>query len=629
MGRPFKFTHLYVRCRLRSTLRINNQMVDFVSPAFGEASKSITADVYISAKRWVASLDPSDQKLDDYRDGLLSSLGHIQIMGMASARKLESVYVGLRAISNIKKLTNRIRIQEDDRTQKIMATAQQFIAGRQQVDIDKFLIEHGYDRIVEDYRSQELPDPETAETLRSLATAVAPHGLQAIKLIDQNSRTVILGHPGSGKTTFLKYLALAYSGHLPIHSGAEPLLPIFVPLRELKRAGDPHPTAEWLQKLAISCAQDISTKIFSKEWLEAALQKGKCIILLDGIDEVPAKAVDTIIQSIKSFSTRYRKNKIVVTCRVASFDRSLDGFQVCEIDEFNDEDIHAFLHQWFGANSKDASRIEADIKASHLARDLCKTPLLLTLICILYGYRRSIPENRSELYEACVDALLFRWDTFRAIDRDPILEDTISPERKKLLLSRLAAKTFARNVVYFKRDFLLSMIRSELDSGNFGGISEVDFLKEIESHNGLLTEHAISIYCFSHLTFHEFFVSLYYYDTKEFADLFQKTVKTGRYNEIFLMALEKAYNADSFVMPLISHASNEIESVGTLNGSMLQLLAGVLASNASINPKLKQAMRELLIGIAIEDAIEVAESRDIGEGGDDILDFEDPNEIPG
>jgi hypothetical protein len=103
------------------------------------------------------------------------------------------------------------------------------------------------------------------------------------------------------------------------------------------------------------------------------------------------------------------------------------------------------------------------------------------------------------------------------VDRQPILNESMSPERKKLVHSKIAEKTYSRGVIYIQKQALLSMIRAELDAANFSSISESEFLKEVESHNGMIMQHAISVYCFSHLTFHEFFVSLYYYDTKNYA----------------------------------------------------------------------------------------------------------------
>ena len=46
-----------------------------------------------------------------------------------------------------------------------------------------------------------------------------------------------------------------------------------------------------------------------------------------------------------------------------------------------------------------------DVFSTRSCEDLCRIPLMLTLLCIAYDYSRTIPENRTELYETCVDAL--------------------------------------------------------------------------------------------------------------------------------------------------------------------------------------------------------------------------------
>jgi predicted NACHT family NTPase len=316
-------------------------------------------------------------------------------------------------------------------------------------------------------------------------------------------------------------------------------------------------------------------------------------VLLDGVDEAPTALLSTIFHSIKAFSLRYRKNRIVITCRAAAFDRSIEGFQICEIDDFDKDDIELFVRQWHGDNSAEALRLIKDIFNSTLAVDLCKTPLLLTLICVLYSYRRTIPGNRAELYEACVDALLFRWDTFRSVDRDPLIGVAISPERKKLLLSRVAYRAFANDVIYFQKDNFVELIRAELDYLGFRSVSAELFLKEIESQSGLLIEYAPGVYCFSHLTFHEFFAALYYHDTKDYAELFNKTMTNPRYMEVFLMCIEKAYGADNFIAQLISHMTNVYLQKRCYNEYMHTLIRHILGCDVVMSHKLRAVLKEI------------------------------------
>jgi predicted NACHT family NTPase len=120
------------------------------------------------------------------------------------------------------------------------------------------------------------------------------------------------------------------------------------------------------------------------------LQRGVCLVLLDDIDEVPIADLPAIYHSIRAFSLKYQNNKIVATCRVASFERGLDGFEVCEIDDFNEEDKQIFVEQWFDGETAEADSVLLAIASSRHASEICRTPLLITMICIMYKYKREL-----------------------------------------------------------------------------------------------------------------------------------------------------------------------------------------------------------------------------------------------
>jgi hypothetical protein len=277
----------------------------FDSPPSDALSKSITGDLYLAAKQWFAKLDPGGLKLEDYRNGLLDAFGNIQIMGMPSARKLENIYVGLRAVPDMKKYVRRVSYYKwKPQEEKRIVQARKFLYQRKKFDIDKFVSELGYDDIEESAPgnlkdTSEADSEDPAESSSEALEDVTSRPLRAIDFVTKHNKLVVLGTPGSGKTTFLKYLALVFAGHLPVRPGIDYLLPILVPLREVKRAGTPAPTADWLRDLAVSCASDISTKPFAKQWLEDALANGRCLVLLDGVDEAPSALLSVIFRVSK------------------------------------------------------------------------------------------------------------------------------------------------------------------------------------------------------------------------------------------------------------------------------------------------------------------------------------------
>jgi hypothetical protein len=103
-------------------------------------------------------------------------------------------------------------------------------------------------------------------------------------------RLVILGAPGSGKTTLLRHITLLFALRKPskLSRGLPPLVPVLLRLRDVTAlivkdtpVGEV-PNTPLAEVIARSRAE--SDKVQS--WFEQRLNAGKCLVMLDGLDEV-------------------------------------------------------------------------------------------------------------------------------------------------------------------------------------------------------------------------------------------------------------------------------------------------------------------------------------------------------
>ena len=162
---------------------------------------------------------------------------------------------------------------------------------------------------------------------------------------DQNQHLAIIGPPGSGKTTLLKHLAIILT--LPRRKRTQlkrlKRLPVLLFLREHRKSI----TADESFALAQAVENDLQKyDLESPEgFFSAELQKGNCLVLLDGLDEV-ADPQDRhkVSQWIERQMKSYPQNKFAVTSRPNGYRSSpLSGVTLLEVQPFNQEQVETFV----------------------------------------------------------------------------------------------------------------------------------------------------------------------------------------------------------------------------------------------------------------------------------------------
>ena len=247
---------------------------------------------------------------------------------------------------------------------------------------------------------------------------------------------ILLGEPGSGKTTGARQLAWRLaSGHsrpeeLGLPAGITPVLLRF---RNLSRESLTQTAGlRTLLEHETHCpdAPDDRQSPAGPLWNGDA---GPVLWILDGLDEVGQLGAR---KKVSGWIQKAIKNRpddwFLVTCRFAGYFREdvplgpkFVEFHVRPLDE---QQIERFVTDWFsaaygkllGKGTRATERAAEDSQAllkilerpSHQTghiRELCNNPLLLTILCIVFHEERKLPTGRFELYEHCVNVLLEYW----------------------------------------------------------------------------------------------------------------------------------------------------------------------------------------------------------------------------
>ncbi|MEM7538855.1 MAG: NACHT domain-containing protein, partial [Chloroflexota bacterium] len=257
---------------------------------------------------------------------------------------------------------------------------------------------------------------------------------------------VIVGGPGSGKTTLSRWLSLVFAQGEQDHPDAlgpqftQQRLPILLELRRFASYFEQEVKNPTTPDLATVIANFISQHAYYPdtpvEFVLNALYAGRCFVVLDGVDEIAdLGARQELTDAISAFmhhpDGNYRENLVLVTSRPHGFrDVGLgSSFQRCKVKPFSKEDVAQFITHWYatayGDNdpefAEEAQTLIEAISDNSRVTELATNPLLCTIIAIVYRNNRVLPNRRVELYLKCCEALLDTWERNKNIKESGLI----------------------------------------------------------------------------------------------------------------------------------------------------------------------------------------------------------------
>ena len=421
-------------------------------------------------------------------------------------------------------------------------------------------------------------------------------GLQAAI---EHQHLFILGKPGAGKTTFLKYVAVQAIQHYRLDNG-KGKLPIFISLKELSDSKLPIIPfiVGQFRRGGFADAQ---------AFVQQLLLSGKALVLFDGLDEVSAEEQQrgNLTRDIQYFVDEFDNCRILVTCRLAATDYMLERFEYVEMADFNQDQQQTFVYRWFQTDTvaRDACWQALQDTRSETLRELAQVPMLLTLLCLTFEERKEFPPNRDEIYSEATRALLLKWDSKRNIQRDRVY-GALTLKFKERMLARIAAQTFEAEDYFIPKRRLARLIERYLEG--VPGVTDPDgvfVLQAIEAQHGLLVERAHGIYSFSHLTLQEYFAARYYAENEAGEDSMSRLITyigNDRWREVFLLTAGLLEEATEFCKQYLEALTKIMASDETL----LAVLKGASGQTAAKQiGRRPPAIRALAIYFSLDRAI--------------------------
>ncbi|MBE9118687.1 SUMF1/EgtB/PvdO family nonheme iron enzyme [Lusitaniella coriacea LEGE 07157] len=410
-------------------------------------------------------------------------------------------------------------------------------------------------------------------------------------------RITILAPPGSGKSTLLQHLTLIYAQQRHRKYKVPKRIPILFRLRDVREQliqRNPPQLNELIRQEVkrLPACKELKPP---KNFFERQLENGKCLVMLDGLDEVANPAERTkVSQWAKQQMEDYPQTSFILTSRPHGYDSELFDEQVdivLEVQPFTLAQMKTFIKGWYTHikisldGDTPAVRQEARESAEDLIeallqnpaiRQMASNPLLITMIATVHYLGNALPGKRVKLYKEICDVLLGR----RLLARKSALH--LSADNNQTLLQIFALDLMQRGTQKFTFEECQRLIQDRLSRFARNRLTPKEWLKQVKEDIGLLAEKELGSYEFAHLSFQEYLAAVQIKASNQEALLVQNFHQSQWAETIRLYAAQA--DATSLIEAALSNPS--VQS--------LSLAYDCLQEAEEVNPETKERLEQIL-----------------------------------
>lgn len=308
-------------------------------------------------------------------------------------------------------------------------------------------------------------------------------GTDAVNAIGEARRVLLMGGPGAGKTTFLRWLAYHVATQCHQEGPWHRVVPFYLSLRRFAGATLPREPEELLEVAAPMLKGEKPDN-----WVTRLFSKGRAILLVDGLDELVADERENAKRWVKMLVRAYPEARYIVSTRPSAVDESWfvddgDSLGLVRFDllGLSSGGLQRVIERWYAAALKRETDAREQAWLTECSatlwerlstrpnlRSLVSSPLLAGLICALYRqYEQYLPRTRRELLDQALELLLERWKLMESGETKPneAVEDDLSLNKaqKRVLLERIAASMVRGSELTVSRDDAVNRLRRAME----------------------------------------------------------------------------------------------------------------------------------------------------------------------
>lgn len=314
---------------------------------------------------------------------------------------------------------------------------------------------------------------------------------QLVDVIREKRRVLLVGDAGSGKSKAAAKLCIdGYHAAL-------------AQLTKARGQGDRSGIPLLVQARDLQGFQDSESLFVSLLPVEVRTRFDIEILVVDGLDEVPADLRQSVLQKATSFAETFNAALLVTSRKIAAFSAAPEGFARYELLPFEFSQALKLM-QKVVANPAMMPALREGLE--RIQNQIPMNPLSLLLLVELVAERKEVPSSITELYDRFLDLVFGRWDQEKGIE---------------VLFDYLIKKRFLGALAYteFQMKDRLEIPAIEFEAFLRGYATEYawdearlrDFVKEVERAGIITIQEDVF---FRHRSFLDYFVALHLFDQR-------------------------------------------------------------------------------------------------------------------